>query len=599
MIDLFLPIFAPVLDPALAKSNGPFRLRVQQRSVLNGCLGGILSGTMPNGCSVRNFLEIRLADSTSDGLIHLQTTILKLIGQRVETSVLLDHLCELVQQQLEHSVCSVMRLDRATGWLYIGSAPCIPDEIKKRFDGLVPAELAGACGTAVYTRERVLIEDAQTDPRFASLRELAIDVNLRSCWSVPLFSSDGESIFGTFAISRTVPGLPTAEHERLLEAASDVARIALEMEDSAQALDASHKLETLGVFAGGMAHDFNNLLTVILGSAELARDSAGEEADPLLRSICDAAQRASELTRQVLTYAGRLRTTFHPTTDLAATVEEARQLCQTKLGQPIDCRVEIAGVLPSLRIDPRQLKQLIMDLVINASESMDGKGTVCMTFHFAEPDGAVAIRVSDTGCGMNAETQRRMFDPFFSTKSGQRGLGLSTVQGVVRAHGGKLEVHSSEGSGTVVTVSLPIDQTEPSVAIDAEFASLDGSTILVVDDEPMVRTTVRGIIERQGGQVIEASGGGEALDIIDEQRSEIDAVLVDLQMPEVDGIAVVEQGSSMIPNTSFVLMSGRLTERGSKLVQQSPGVSFLQKPFLAGVLGVTLGKALHLARSRD
>jgi PAS domain S-box-containing protein len=353
------------------------------------------------------------------------------------------------------------------------------------------------------------------------------------------------------------------------------------------------KLESIGVLAGGIAHDFNNLLHVVLGNADLARlhvpgDSpAREHLDEVVR----ATQRAAELTQQLLAYSGRGALESRQL-DLSREVREMATLLRTAISKQATLKWDLSPELPPVTADPTQLRQLVMNLITNASDALgEGSGTITLRTGVvesaesdAEPPDSVFLEVSDTGCGMDTDTLQRIFDPFFSTKFTGRGLGLAAVMGIVESHQGHVRIRTAPSEGTSFRVVLP------AVAGKAEAPPrrLTGAgwrgqgTVLVVEDEEGVREVVGRMLERLGFQVITATDGVDALRVLGEHADGVAAVLLDLSMPRMGGPETVQLLRERSPGLPVVLMSG-YTEQdmASKILNGAGGaVGFLQKPFL-------------------
>jgi signal transduction histidine kinase len=305
--------------------------------------------------------------------------------------------------------------------------------------------------------------------------------------------------YGRLVLLRDITARKRSERERL------------EME---RKLLQSQKMESIGVLAGGIAHDFNNLLMVIQGSLELTLLDLPPES--VLRSFLDraarAADRAADLTRQILDYSGRGRTVLADL-DVSRIVAEKAELIRASIPKTVSLELDLAAVLPRIRADAAQIKQLVVNLIINAAEAIDGKTGVIsvgtgagdcdqaglkqnLTGEALAPGRFVFLRVSDNGCGMDAETRQRLFDPFFTTKATGRGLGMSAVLGIVRGCKGALFLDTDPGRGTTVRILFPVPETEHAVgaaAEDAQTALAAGGPpnrgpglLLVVDDEDMV-----------------------------------------------------------------------------------------------------------------
>ncbi len=362
------------------------------------------------------------------------------------------------------------------------------------------------------------------------------------------------------------------------------------------------RLESLGVLAGGIAHDFNNLLTAILGNVVDLRAEAPAEsaAGACLADVEAAARTAASLCQQMLAYAGRapLGTEL---IDLGALVRDMVQLLRSSLSRKLDLEVEAAPGLPLLRGSPARLRQVVMNLVINAAEAMgEGAGTVTLRIG-AEwvgqerlrlallgetlPAGRhVFLEVVDTGCGMDQATQRRIFEPFFTSKFAGRGLGLSAVLGIIRQLGGAIEVESTPGRGSRFRVLLP---AEPEgVAVTPASAAPPGAEewtgrglALVVDDDPAVRRAAVRLLRRLGFEVLEASDGAEGVERYQQSAGRTRVVLLDLTMPHLDGVETFRRLRQLDPGACVLIVSGYAEEEVAERFRESPPDGFVQKPF--------------------
>jgi nitrogen-specific signal transduction histidine kinase/CheY-like chemotaxis protein len=367
----------------------------------------------------------------------------------------------------------------------------------------------------------------------------------------------------------------------------------------------SQKLESLGVMAGGIAHDFNNLLTGILGNVGLAQMQ--HEGDGPVRERLDqverAALRATELTNQMLAYSGRGRSRVE-VLDLEAVVRDMVHLLETVLSKKAVLRFELGDDRPILRGDPAQVRQIVMNLLTNASESLGSEaGTITVRTGRIEagadelaqgylqeglaPGPYVMLEVADDGCGMDRETVERIFDPFFTTKFAGRGLGLAAALGIVRAHGGTIRVESEPGAGTCFRVLFPGDAEgeAPQERDEApETSGTQGGTILVVDDEPLVRETAGVILEQAGYRVLLARDGREGIEMFRDRAEEIDAVVLDLSMPEMSGEEVFREVRSLRPDALVLLSSGYSEEEAVTRLAGEGLAGFIAKPFRASSL---------------
>lgn len=359
----------------------------------------------------------------------------------------------------------------------------------------------------------------------------------------------------------------------------------------------AQRAQSLGLLAGGLAHDFNNLLVAVLGNADLAlrEIGTGKPGRFAIENIRIAALRAAELTDQLLAYAGRGgagTTRVEP----AAIVEELLRISAPSLPAQVAIRVDIPVRL-AVRSDPAQLRQVLLNLISNARDAIGARtGEITVSgelFHIADedpddvlsppPGNFVALRVTDNGPGMNAETRRKMFEPFFTTKQTGHGLGLAAVLGIIRAHGGGIRVRSSPGEGTEVTVFWPAAVTEP---IATPVPATGSRTVLVIDDEALVRDVVARMVEDLGYSAMTAADGPSGIDLAERA----DAVLVDLTMPQMSGADVVAALRLKRPNLPVVVCSGY--DRDSRGPIQAD--AYLPKPFRIDALERTLAKLLPL-----
>jgi two-component system cell cycle sensor histidine kinase/response regulator CckA len=372
----------------------------------------------------------------------------------------------------------------------------------------------------------------------------------------------------------------------------------------------TQKLESLGVLAGGIAHDFNNLLTGILGSASLAvmklpKDSPAEEQ---LQRIFDAAEKAAALTNQMLAYAGKGQFVMGPV-DLNAVVQEVIPLVRTSIGKKTRLELGFAENLPAIQADKTQIQQVAMNLITNASEALDGaEGDVTVrtgvvqasessrTDGEDQPDTEVFLEISDNGKGMDEETKRKIFDPFFTTKFTGRGLGLAAVQGIVRAHKGRVKVSTKLHGGTKFTVFFPATQASPSPILDepdpTETLSDALGTILVIDDEDSVRGIAQAALTDVGFDVLAASNGAEAIRLYKEHEHDILGVLLDMSMPRMDGDETLEKLRSIDRDVKVVVTSGYGASEVADKFAGKGLAGIVQKPFRAGDLVAAIQKAL-------
>ncbi|MFO7697597.1 MAG: response regulator, partial [Anaerolineae bacterium] len=362
----------------------------------------------------------------------------------------------------------------------------------------------------------------------------------------------------------------------------------------------AQKLESLGVLAGGIAHDFNNLLAAILGNLELARlDVAPDSrARMSLDESVAASIRAADLTRQMLAYSGKGHFVVSDI-DLSALVEENSQILRTAIPRTATLELNLSRDLPRVRGDAGQLQQVIMNLLTNAADALDGgPGKVTLATgsnrltaralagsragQTIDPGEYVWLEVRDTGHGMDEETLDRMFDPFFTTKEAGRGLGLGAVLGIIRGHQGGIWVQSQPGSGTLVRVAFPALPRAASPRREEPAAvGLNGLSggVLIIDDEESIRRLNSHVLKRMGLRTYVAASGDEAVALYRRLRDEIDCVLLDLTMPGMDGVATLEALRRENPAVKAVLCTGYGEQVASDRFRDLGLSGFIQKPF--------------------
>jgi two-component system cell cycle sensor histidine kinase/response regulator CckA len=363
------------------------------------------------------------------------------------------------------------------------------------------------------------------------------------------------------------------------------------------------KLESLGILAGGIAHDFNNLLTGIMGNASLILEDlpVDSRSIPFAENIVQASETAAQLTRQMLAYSGKGRFVLERI-DLSREVRDITPLIEASIPRLVALKLRLTRGLPLVEADQGQIQQLVMNLVINGAEAigeasgavtvateisdLDNGATAAMLSGFPIPEGRyVTLRVSDTGCGMDAETRARIFDPFFTTKFTGRGLGLAAVSGIVRGHRAGLSVESRPGCGTEFVIHFPVALGDAEGERDEtpSFAEPGSGTILVVDDEPVVSRTARLALQRYGYTVLTAQNGQEAVDLFRAVSSEIDLVLLDLTLPVMSGEVAFQELRAIRPDVRVLATSGYSeVEALSRFGAEVDG--FIQKPYKAAML---------------
>ncbi len=378
-------------------------------------------------------------------------------------------------------------------------------------------------------------------------------------------------------------------------------------------LQDSGRLESLGLLAGGIAHDFNNLLTGVLGNASLAYTSTppGHANRRLLREIHHSAERAALLTRQMLAYAGKGRRTTERIV-LPEFVQDIIPLVQTSIPKMVNVNLSFEPSTPEIDADPGQMQQLLMNLVINAAEAIgeSNPGRIDITTREREltaatiaesyskdelvPGRYALIEVIDNGIGMDDATKARIFDPFFTTKFTGRGLGLAAALGIVKGHGGAIHVFSAPGKGSSFQVLVPAArEVRPARPIRQTKRKPGGAgTILLIDDEQVVRDVTRLILQRAGFRVLAAENGQKGVELFSEHAQEVKLVLLDLLMPVMGGDEAFDQIRKIRPEVPVVLLSGFEEDEAFRRFGDKKLQGFIKKPFTADWLCESVREAI-------
>lgn len=406
----------------------------------------------------------------------------------------------------------------------------------------------------------------------------------------PLHDSDGR-IKSCVHVARDISDRKKDEEERL---------------KMQQQFQQTQKLESLGVLAGGIAHDFNNILTIILGHCYIVKEDidSGMTDKTHVQQIENAANRAADLCRQMLAYSGN-SPRFNEKINLWLLIDEIVKMLQSAIKKNVTIQLDLKRDVPGISGDNAQLQQVVMNLIINAAEAIgDKNGTIRVDLRKiiekpgvanadfmgnAIPAGQYAcLEVSDNGCGMDDDTCKRIFEPFFTTKFTGRGLGLSAVLGIIKSHGGAMQLTSIPGVGTSFRVYLPLldstDVSEPVQTFEPAPVARASGTVLLVDDEEVLRTIGLELLKSAGYSVMVASNGREALDIFSEQSSGIDLILLDLIMPVMGGLEAYHGLRAMDAAVPIILCSGHGVDGVMKNIVADKNVYGIQKPYKPGQL---------------
>jgi len=454
-------------------------------------------------------------------------------------------------------------------------------------------------GKVIIDGKAVLSNDPQSDPRSGGLPPG--HPPMHNFLGVPIIWRT--EMVGIIAVANRAGGYTVVEQSRL-ELLSQMAAVLYDNYRRLQRealleeqLRQSQKIEAIGRLAGGVAHDFNNLLTVITGHSELILSCLRQD-DPLRKDIKEikrASERAASLTRQLLAFSRR-QVLQPKVLNLNSIVADMDKMLRRLIGEDIDLVTILSPALWRVKADPGQIQQVILNLAINARDAMPGGGrltietanvevdkTYSRRYADVQPGPYVMLTVSDTGCGMDEETRAHIFEPFFTTKEQGKGtgLGLSTAYGIIKQSEGFIEVQSEPNRGSVFKIYLPrvAETVESSVTGAASDETSDGlETILLVEDEAVVRALILRILQMSGYNVLEAGNGSEALAICERHKGAIDLVLTDMIMSKMTGWQLFERLKQLRPEVKVLFMSG-CADNAIDHKALSASVAFIEKPF--------------------
>lgn len=475
------------------------------------------------------------------------------------------------------------------------------DAVGEEASALIGASIPwshGLAGAVFSSGHAEILTDVEADHRHLSIVDTTTGYTTRQMIVVPLKRWNGAPL-GVLEILNKKEGLFTKDDGDILAILSALATAVIEqmrtmetLRQSEAQLREAQKMEAIGALAGGIAHDFNNLVTVIMGYSEMLLSAPFDEERWRrdLAQVREAGQRAAGLTRQLLAFSRRqvLRPTI---VEVNEAILGMAGMLQQLVGEDIQVVANLDSFSRNIEIDRSQLEQIIMNLAVNARDAMEHGGRLefqTENKHVSEasrlpvsPGHYVVVTVSDTGCGMDPLIQSQVFEPFFTTKPLGKGtgLGLSTVYGIVRQSGGTITIRSEIGKGTVFTIYLPASSKSADLPADSLKPRPTASgTILLVEDEPAVRTLVAQLLQVSGYAVIEATHGFEALQKMQTLLDPPDLILTDVVMPQMSGIDLVHQVRQRHANMKVLYMSGYSDHHALKH-NVLTGTAFLQKPF--------------------
>ncbi len=513
--------------------------------------------------------------------------------------------------------------------------PDFPEEMRN-----APLEDHPHVQMAIKSREPLYIYDYLQADLAPAEKAVAGNRNLRTLLFVPLLLNEqamGVFIVGSIEnptplsdvrieLSRTLAGLVSLslKNARLFEESENKSlrlqqmladRIQMMNEKSKLEYQLHHaqKMEAIGTLAGGVAHDFNNMLGGIMGATELLAFYLPDDAKArqLHQIILESAIRAADLTRQLLTFS-RQTIKLSTTINLHKIIEEVITLIQRTLDKQISLEVNLGAERSIIVGDPSLLHNAVLNLCINASHALPAGGTLCLNTqeitldeHFCKTSSFelhsgqyIEIEVRDNGCGIAQEHLGRIFEPFFTTKETGKGtgLGLSSVYGTVQQHSGSITVYSEQGIGSTFQILLPLTENSKICEMPVGEVKRGSGSILVVDDEEVMRSTAKAILEALGYEVILAEDGQVALDLFSQHKDRIDLVLLDMIMPVMNGRECFEKLKKQDPQVSVILSSGFSTEDDLQEMKISGLKGFIRKPYLTSKLSQIVHEVLFEKR---
>ena len=566
------------------------------------------------------YLQQRIIEreKTEKILLHraLQQTIVAALGQFAlsnnDLEALLHQAVLLVAQALDIEFTSVWQrlpdgqllLKAGTGW-----------DAKQPGHARLDGDASTQAGLTLASGEPQPVADFKQETRFTP-PPLFTDHGIISSLTVAI-PTRGQS-FGVLGVHARQPRVFSPDEIQFLIAVAGCIGMAADHLSLEEQLRQSQKMESVGQLAAGVAHDFNNMLTIIQGhsSALLSKESLPADLLDPIQAVYFAAERAAGLTRQLLMFSRRNIMQPKPL-NLFETVGNMSDMLGRLLGETVTLQFHAPSQLPSVQADSGMIEQVVMNLAVNARDAMPDGGTlrieiepVAVDAAYAErrPDARVGcfvrLRMADSGAGMDSATLGRIFEPFFTTKEVGKGtgLGLATVYGIVKQHDGWIEVNSEPGKGATFDVFFPAG--DPLAAQVKTEGSADTpvrggkETILIVEDELVLREMARDILRDYGYRLLEASSGREALEIWQNASGEIDLLLTDMVMPEgISGVALAERLLSDRPGLKIIFTSGySTTEINAELLSRSQA-RFLQKPYSHTTLARTVRDCLDLEQA--
>jgi two-component system, cell cycle sensor histidine kinase and response regulator CckA len=558
---------------------------------------GVLSALL--GGSHGRKAEVRLRTAGED-LVPVYLSIQNLILDGVERFCLI--VTDLSEQKRNQELAAIMEVVPAAVFI-AHDADCRKITGNHTAYELLRMPFSANLSKSAPERETPLTWREMKDGRAIPPEELPMQIAART--GQPVRDCEFALIFDDGA-SRTWLGgaVPLFDEARLPCGAVGAFVDITQRKLAEERLRQTQKLESIGLLAGGIAHDFNNLLVGVIGNASLAQQilPPEHEAFGLLNAVIKTGEQLANLTRQILAYSGKGRFLMERL-NLSELIPEMNAVIQPSISRKITIHFELEPGLPPIEADRGQIQQVFMNLVLNAAEAIgSGVGLISVRtgvqvvdreYIQRNPEAAdlrlgdyVYLEVRDTGCGMDPASREKIFDPFFTTKFTGRGLGLAAVDGIVRGHQGAIQVTSAPGKGSCFTVLFAAKQAAPAARQSSHHSAAPSATgtILVIDDEWIVRETAKRALTSHGFDVLVANDGAEAIDIVKRHSCEIALVVLDLSMPGMSGEELLPELRRIRPSLKVVVSSGYSEFETMALFEGQQVSGFVQKPYTSGGL---------------
>ncbi len=527
----------------------------------------------------------------------------------------LESMVHIVESKADGCRCSILLVESDGEHVSVGAGPSMPEEYNLKVQGLRIGPTVGSCGTAAFWNVPVVVENIAEDSLWKDLREAAKIAGVAACWSVPVTGSTGDDVLGAMALYKDEPSAPGIHDMELLEISARMVGLAIERARLEEQLREATKTEAIGVLAGGIAHDFNNLMSAVMGNAEIAEMEIADDSPAriYLERIISTSVAASDLCKQMLAYAGR-GSSSKEALDANLLVKELGDLMTAAISKKVTMSFELADSPLGVIGDQSHLRQVFMNLMTNASDAIENEvGSISVetrsvsldrehieqlhSYPRLKPGDYVRVRITDTGVGMSPDTRAKIFDPFFTTKATGHGLGLAAVLGIVKSHKGAISVESEEGVGTAFSVWLPLVSLAPEreTASSSTAVAPQSARILVADDVQSVRMVTASMLESAGYTVVEVEDGQEAVEVFRRDPEAFDCVLLDLNMPKLDGEEAFAELQGIRSDVRVILNSGFTEEEMLTRFQGAGLAGVIHKPAPMAVLLEKVEKALTKA----